>query len=320
VAIPASVWFHSRRGHTGRLLGLGALTVSLLTTLTLARVDRGLLLYNFRDGSSRLLTWLSPLVNITTALPSVFQTSSSSALFHGLVWVAAIALTAAIGIFVERRGATPTDVAIALGFSAVIASTLALSVVWRNHGPTGPLVTPASGTIAFLRRYDPDSWQFVVRDRPIRAVRIRDALANVTLADMAVDSETNTNQAVAAHVARYGPTIVFLIGGQAFMEPGGTWVEGGRSADFVISPDTGARVKPFVRNPPVANQVTLEGHGWRQDLVLAPREERLVTLPFPADSGPMRIRVTAANGARPTEFERGSTDARFLGCWIGMQP
>ena len=61
----------SRRAadHTGKLLGLGALTVSLLTTITLAGVDRGILLYNFRDGSSRLLTWLSPLVNITSGLP-----------------------------------------------------------------------------------------------------------------------------------------------------------------------------------------------------------------------------------------------------------
>ncbi len=92
LAIPAGVWFQTRRGHTGKLLGLGALTVSLLTTITLAGVDRGILLYNFRDGSSRLLTWLSPLVNITTGFPSVFQTTPSAALVHGLVWIAAIAL------------------------------------------------------------------------------------------------------------------------------------------------------------------------------------------------------------------------------------
>jgi hypothetical protein len=28
------------------------------------------------------------------------------------------------------------------------------------------------------------------------------------------------------------------------------------------------------------------------------------------------LRITSAHGARPTEFERGSTDTRFLGCWI----
>ena len=104
------------------------------------------------------------------------------------------------------------------------------------------------------------------------------------------------------------------------MEPGGTWVEGGRSADFVISPDDGAMPKLFVRNPPVANQVTLEGDGWRAFLVLAPGEERLVSLPFTAPTGAMRLRVTAAHGMRPTEFEQGSTDSRFLGCWIETRP
>ena len=111
------------------------------------------------------------------------------------------------------------------------------------------------------------------------------------------------------------------MGGPAFMEPGGTWIEGGRSADFVISPDAGAVVRLLVRNPPVANLITLEGNGWREFLVLAPGEERLVTLPFAGGpSGAIRLRVTAAHGARPTEFEPGSTDTRFLGCWIETRP
>ena len=124
------------------------------------------------------------------------------------------------------------------------------------------------------------------------------------------------------HVARYGPAVVFLMGGQAFMEPGGTWIEGGRSADFVISPDDGALVRLFVRNPPVANQVTLEGDGWRA----VPRARagrralRDPALPRGIAAGAMRLRVTAAHGARPTAFEPGSTDTRFLGCWIETRP
>ncbi len=176
MAIPAAVWFQTRRGHTGRLLGLGALTVSLITTFTLTAVDRGILLYNSRDGVSRLLTWLSPLVNLTTGLPSVFQTTSSVALFHGLVWIAAIVLTATIGLFVERRGATPTRVAVALGFSAVMTATVALSVVWRDHQAATTPRKLGTGTVAFLQRYDPDSGQFAVRDRPLGRVRMRDVL------------------------------------------------------------------------------------------------------------------------------------------------
>jgi hypothetical protein len=347
-------------------------------------------------------------VNITTGLPSVFQTPPSAALLHGLVWIAAIAVTAAIGVFVERRGATRTFVAVALGFSAIVSATVALTVVWRDRDPAAARITPATGAMALLRQYNPDSSQFAVGDRPLRRVRMRDVLANVTLADTALDPEKHEQPAVALfglpagtyaiegagvgnaselvtatvdgefgpqwswhvgdspdawrreirlpvpsralavsasgarrlavhpvriagsshqlanteaiHVARYGPALVFLVGGHAFMEPGGTWVEGERSADFVISPDEGAMVKVLVRNPPISNLVTLEGDGWREVLTLSPGEERLVTRSVPADSAGMRLRVTAAHGARPTAFERGSTDARFLGCWIETRP
>ena len=197
MAIPAAVWFQTRRGNTGRLLGLGALSVSVLTTVTLAAVDRGILLYNFRDGASRLLTWLSPLVNITTGLPSVFQTTPSAALFHALVWIAAIALTAAIGLLVERRGATRTSVAVALGFSAVVSASVALTIVWRDHGPASAHVTPATGAMAFLQRYDPDSGQFAVRDRAPRRVRMRDVLANITLVEDVADPALQKEPAAA---------------------------------------------------------------------------------------------------------------------------
>ena len=407
LAIPAGVWFQTRRGHTGKLLGFGALTVSLLTTVTLAGVDRGILLYNFRDGSSRLLTWLSPLVNITTAFPSVFQTTPSAAFLHGLVWLAAVALTAAAGIITERRSGERTPVALSMGLAAIATSAIALSIVWRDHG-VRPAMTPAAATAAFLRTYDPDSRQVAIRYSPIRRVRARDLLTNLTLAEAGTDpasgeapaialfrlpagvyavegtggtsqtagpltvtvdgefgpqwtwplddsaapwrrefslpapvralaikgaaghivvrpvSVAGSNQQVAAgfpeHVARYGPAVVFLVNGQAFMEPGGTWVEGGRSADFLVSADAGTPVRLLVRNPPVSNVVTLEGDGWRQYFVLAPGEERTTTLPILPGSPTLKMRVTAAHGARPAEFERGSTDTRFLGCWIETQP
>jgi hypothetical protein len=34
----------------------------------------------------------------------------------------------------------------------------------------------------------------------------------------------------------------------------------------------------------------------------------------------LALRVSAAQGARPTEFERGSEDSRYLGCWIETRP
>ena len=410
LAIPAGVWFQTRRGHTGKLLGLGALAVSLLTTVTLAGVDRGILLYNFRDGSSRLLTWLSPFVNVTSGFPSVFQTTTSAAFLHGVIWMAAIALTAAAGMLVERRGAARTPVALAMGAAAIAASAIALSIVWRNRSA----ITPAAATAAFLTQYDPDARQVAIRYSPLRRVPARDVLTNLTLADTGADpvsrepvitlfrlpagvygvegtggapgpvtvtvdgefgpqwmwspeslgssapldaspattwrrdfalpvpvralavkaatgrllvrpisiagSSRQFTASFPRHIARYGPAVVFLVKGQGFMEPGGTWVEGGQSADFVISADTAAPVRLLVRNPPVANLVTLEGDGWRQYFVLAPGEERMTTLPLLPGSRALKMRVTAAHGARPAEFESGSTDTRFLGCWIETRP
>ncbi len=116
---------------------------------------------------------------------------------------------------------------------------------------------------------------------PVRALAVKAATGRLLVRPVSI---AGSNQQVAAsfpkHVARYGPAVVFLVNGQGFMEPGGTWVEGGQSADFVISADAAAPVRLLVRNPPVANVVTLEGDGWRQYFVLAPGEERMTTLPF----------------------------------------
>jgi hypothetical protein len=415
LAIPAAVWYHSRRGHTGRLLGLGALAISVLTTMTLAGVDEGVLLYNVRDGSSRLLTWLSPLVNVTTALPSVFQTSPSAALLRGLVWIGAIGLTAAAGFFIERRGAAPAAVALSLGFAAMAAAAAAMTILWRDNGisPIGAEAssspaTLAPATSALLRSFDPDSRQVMIRYGPIRRIRMRDALKDLTLAESVVDPLTHEAPAIGLfhlpagvyaiqgegrtagpltigvydefppqwswnlgdqtdgwrrefhlpvpapamvikapgarrlvvrpvsvdrpgrwfartepeHVVRYGPAVVFAMSGRAFMEPGGIWVEGGGTEDFVIEADRGVPVRLLVRTSPVANTVSLESDDWRQFLVLAPGEERLIPLPLAplAPTDAMRLRVTVAHGARPTEFEPGSTDSRYLGCRIEIRP
>ena len=61
LAIPAAVWFRASHGRVSRLLGLAALSVSVLITATIAIVDRGGSLYNVHDGMSRLLLWISPL-------------------------------------------------------------------------------------------------------------------------------------------------------------------------------------------------------------------------------------------------------------------
>jgi hypothetical protein len=126
----------------------------------------------------------------------------------------------------------------------------------------------------------------------------------------------------AVDIARYGHAIVFLLEGDAFMEDGGIWVAGGRSATFAIvreAPESRAPLRVFVRTPPVANQVTLSTPAWKQALTLDAGGERLVDVPIEPGALGVSLRVAAARGATPTQYERGSTDTRFLGCWIEVR-
>lgn len=407
LAIPAGLWFQASRGRPGRLLGLGALTVSLLITVTIAVVDRGALLYNVRDGASRLFLWMSPLVDVTTGLPSLFQTGPRMALVHAGIWLAAVAVTALIGAIVASRGATTVTVGVSMAFSAAASAMLALTLAWHTNR-AAPL-TPTTGMVELLHRLDSDSGQIGVRFAPFRRMARRDVLGQLVLADVqpaarppedevlyvphppagtyvieariphggagridvtldrqsspawswdlsgargvwrvefrlpvsvaavAIDVDRANGPAIERmtlrpvellgsrhrlfdgipdRVTRYGPALVFLMSGHAYMEPAGTWIAGGKSGDFVVEPDAGQPIRLFVRNPPIENQVTLEGDGWRQELALKPGEERFIDVPLASGRAAAWVRVTTARGARPVDFEKGSTDTRLLGCWI----
>jgi hypothetical protein len=412
LAIPAAAWFQASRGPAGRVLGLGGLAVSLLVTVTIAAVDRGTLLYNIRDGASRLFIWLSPLVDLPTGMPSLFRNEPLTALGQAAVWLGAIGLTALAGARIARRGASTSIVATGIGLAAAFTGMLALSIVWRsNHAVR---LTPTTGSVALLGIYDPDSHQIAIQYEPLKRLPLGDVAPRLTLASavpksrassspigdplirvphpptatyavevalsepgagtvsvtvdrrfgpawtwdltgargfwrrefslpvatasMLVDGDAAARRtidrlAVRAldvmpprdrltdiepwHVARYGPAVVFLMAGHAEMEPGGTWVAGEASADFVIAPDAGgASIHLFVRNAPIDNRVTLDAGQWHRELTMKPGDERLIEIPVPSNRTAVLLRVSAARGGRPTELESGSTDSRLLGCWI----
>jgi hypothetical protein len=60
----------------------------------------------------------------------------------------------------------------------------------------------------------------------------------------------------------------------------------------------------------------VDGHA--QQLTLAAGEETLVPLPH-ADVSGLRVRITSQSGFRPSTAEPGSTDLRYLGCWIELR-
>lgn len=146
----------------------------------------------------------------------------------------------------------------------------------------------------------------------------RRAIGQVSIRPIAVSSTREwPADAQPTHTTRYGPAVISLLSGRAYMEPGGTWIAGGRRADFAIAPDPPqAPIRLFVRNAPVDNQITLESGAWHERLALEPREERLIHVPFQTGDAGLLLHVSTARGARPAEFEPGSDDRRLLGCWI----
>jgi hypothetical protein len=150
----------------------------------------------------------------------------------------------------------------------------------------------------------------------------RSAIARMTLRAVAPLSPANRDaDREPWHVIRYGQAVAFLMdGGRAYAEPSGIWVGGGAFLDFVVVPDDPGRgVHLFVRNPPVENQITIDAGAWGESLAFTPGEERTFEIPVPAGLRSVPVRVSAARGARPSEFERGSSDTRFLGCWIEIR-
>ena len=403
LAIPAGVWF-ARCGLAARILGCGALLLSVSITASLAGVGRGALLYNVRDGASRLLLWLAPLVNLTTALPSLFQTGPGGALLRAGVWLPAIAATAGAGVLLARRQAPTRVVALGLGLTAALAGTTTVAVLWQI-GDQRPLTAVRAGP-SVLRAIDPGAGQVAVRFQPLRRLHVQDvppllpivtpgggrptdplasiarpaaaeyridavingdagsitagvdratplwkwevpagfrgpwrqtialpvlawtlrvdgdaasrrAVTSVTIhAERVPDSTARPTNAEAGHAARYGPSLVFLLAGRAFMEPAGAWVAGRQSAEFAIVPESGATIHLLVRNYAVDNTVTVDAGGARQEFALKPREERMLDLPFERGRRGAVVRVTSAAGAKPSDLEPGNLDQRMLGCWI----
>lgn len=401
LAIPAAAWFDAARGRVPRVAGAAALALSVLVTATVAFVDRGALLLNFRDGSSRLLAWLSPVVDLATGAPSLFRSEPTAVVAQAIVWLLAIAAAVWITAAVARSWPSAERVVMVFGVAAAATAMTALTIVWRTNR-AAPLKSSAAA-IELLRTFDADRRQVRMALTPFRPLRSRDLLSRVAIVDASPDREEPL--AVVAHppaatyaldvmlsrrasgriaialdrsmppdwtfdvdagagtwsgrfvvpiasptlsitadaalrpaidrvalraidvpgsahrlvggeadqVARYGRALVFLLGGDADLEPQGAWIRGASAAQLAIVTDDHRPARVLVRTPPVANRVTLDGDGWHQELVLAAGETRTVDVPTP------RVRIAPARGARPVDFEPGSTDRRLLGCWIEMK-
>ena len=68
-----ATWMARTRDAVAEAFDGFMLLATLLVTTTVLSVGRGAFVFSFRDGLSRMALWLSPVVDLTKALPSLFR-------------------------------------------------------------------------------------------------------------------------------------------------------------------------------------------------------------------------------------------------------
>ncbi len=180
LALPLSAWWVQATSRTARAVTLLALVASLCLTAALILVDHGALIYNARDGHALWLLSANPSVNLTFALPSLFQSGPATAGILAAAWCAVGLLGwMALGR-AERRGrATGPWLAVVLGTTVLVFAGGA-SLGWALSRSTAR--DPGSGLVAVAARAcDPDT--VGVASSPARVGRVASLLAGVPIPD-----------------------------------------------------------------------------------------------------------------------------------------
>jgi hypothetical protein len=200
-------------------------------------------------------------------------------------------------------------------------------VVTRTRGPGGWLILGIGQDQFALRSQPlPDPPTPIEIDFPVdvRAIVVRgDEEARRTIRTVALEAsslvpigERLTDQ-VARRAVTYDAAYVFFLDEACFPEPDAFWVGGSRQATLVLQPrQPASSVTLLVRNAPVENRVTVGSGQWREDLTLAPGEERRLQVPIAPDRAAALVTVTTSSGFRPSESVAESRDERFLGVWM----
>jgi len=122
----------------------------------------------------------------------------------------------------------------------------------------------------------------------------------------------------ASAARRYGAFEIFALGSGVYLEPGGLWTEGGRTAELAVR--AGPDVEGFafaLSAGAVATPVEITSGAFSVRLTLAARERRDLVVPLrPGEAALVRIR--AGHGFRPAAVDPSSTDTRMLG--VRLEP
>ena len=146
-AIPVAWFWATATRESTRAAGIAALTASLLTTLMLAAVNRGGLLYNSRNGYSRAVDWLYPLVDVSRALPSFFLHTPVDAVRCAGVWAVFICAALWAVRMLERKAEGRGFLGFATLTCLALACMSAAAAAWE-HDDVAPGRESSLGVLA----------------------------------------------------------------------------------------------------------------------------------------------------------------------------
>jgi hypothetical protein len=151
----------------------------------------------------------------------------------------------------------------------------------------------------------------------------REALSHAVLQPLWLPRRTERMTSARALRAReYEHGVVYFLDDQAYMEPTGFWVRGGRQAQVVLArlPDpSGSVFRLFLRNGPIENRIHLQMGAWSDTITLAAGEEQIIALPAPPEVSAVLVGLRPEDGFQPAAVDPTSADQRWLGCWVEVR-
>ncbi|MEO8678652.1 MAG: hypothetical protein ABI665_06385 [Vicinamibacterales bacterium] len=201
--LPIAVAFREAPAGSARRAGQHLLLwVGIGISTTLALAQGGLIVSNFRDGTSALLEWWSPRWEAWTLVPSFVTQTTATALLSTAVW---LAVAAAAGAILARwRAATPG--AAALGAISTFGGALLLLALigpWLPSHPPQPRVNlHARARLAALDEYDARALPAAVLYDPLRTTNAP-AVVPMLAVDVAPGVRTDPQPLRVIHNGRF---------------------------------------------------------------------------------------------------------------------
>ena len=180
LALPLAAWWTQQTSRTARAITVLLLAASGCLTAALVLVDHGALIYNSRDGHALWLLAASRSVNLTYALPSLFQAGPASAWLVAVAWFGAAALGWMVMRRIESRVVATGPWLASLVGAAVMVIVAGTSLGWA----LSPRMAWDSGNgllAVAARACDPNA--LGLGGSPVRVAHVRGLVTDFPIAD-----------------------------------------------------------------------------------------------------------------------------------------